>query len=222
MIKNVSTRILLLFLLFLAGCLNYTQITTIKTDGSGKMFVHYWMFWNSGEDSLVIDKLGIFNRDSILVEFSSSHNNISNIEVYKDYSDSTIHAKVDLTFDSIDSLNNTQAFHGANFSITEGSEETKIFSQYIQPFITGYGFETNSFIITYVYYLPGEIIGHNATSISNNKLTWEFNLEEVGGGKVISAAYVPFKLKETPVWIYIIAFLMILMVSVFMFKKKKS
>ena len=71
-----------LLALYLTSCLNYTQITTIKTDGSGEMFIHYWMKWEDKRDSVLLNKLHIFNEDSIKSEFSSQHNSIDRIETF--------------------------------------------------------------------------------------------------------------------------------------------
>ena len=213
---------IILFSLILPGCLNYYQETTIKTDGSGEMFVHYWMKVVTIQDSLLVNQFNIFNPDSIRKEFSSEFNRVENVEVYNDGNDSTIHAKVELTFQSIDSLNNTKAFREANFSLRDGAAGQKIFSQFIAPTATGFGFDASLFTITYIYYLPGEIITHNAMEKSSNKLTWRYKLSEIGMGKTLTATYRPFKLKETPVWIYVLALIVLSVVIVFLFRKNKT
>ena len=213
---------IILFSLILPGCLNYYQETTIKTDGSGEMFVHYWMKVVTIQDSLLVNQFNIFNPDSIRKEFSSEFNKVENVEVYNDGNDSTIHAKVELTFQSIDSLNNTKAFREANFSLRDGAAGQKIFSQFIAPTATGFGFDASLFTITYIYYLPGEIITHNAMEKSSNKLTWRYKLSEIGMGKTLTATYRPFKLKETPVWIYVLALIVLSVVIVFLFRKNKT
>ena len=213
---------IILFSLILPGCLNYYQETTIKTDGSGEMFVHYWMKVVTIQDSLLVNQFNIFNPDSIRKEFSSEFNRVENVEVYNDGNDSTIHAKVELTFQSIDSLNNTKAFREANFSLRDGAAGQKIFSQFIAPTATGFGFDASLFTITYIYYLPGEIITYNAMEKSSNKLTWRYKLSEIGMGKTLTATYRPFKLKETPVWIYVLALIVLSVVIVFLFRKNKT
>jgi|GEM_PF-258399 len=207
-------------LFFINGCLNYTQITTIKKDGSGSMFIHYWMKWTSHRDSLIVEQLGIFNKDSVHKEFSSEYSAIRNVEVYKDFYDSTIHAKIELNFSSLDSLNATPAFRKSELSIKDGAKNTKIFSQFIPPIATGFGFESKNFLITYIYYLPGEILSHNARDIVRNELTWKYNLDEIGTGKYITATYRPFKLKETPIWIYISGLFVLIVVIVYLFSKR--
>lgn len=218
MLKRFSNISFLL--LFITGCLDYTQVTTIKTDNSGTMFIHYWMKWDSPKDSLIVEELGIFVQDSVYKEFSSEYSSIKNVEVYRDYNDSTIHAKVDLEFQSLDSLNTTKAFRGSELSIKEGEKNTKIFSQFIQPIATGFGIESKDFSLTYIYYLPGEILSHNATEVSRNKLTWKYTLDEIGTGKFITASYRPFKLKETPTFIYYCALFVLIIVIIFVFSKR--
>lgn len=211
---------LVFFLLFLNGCLNYTQITTIKKDGSGNMFIHYWMKWNSPKDSSLVEQLGIFSKDSVYNEFSSEYSSIKKVEVYKDLNDSTIHTQVSLDFNSLDSLNLTPAFRKSELSIKDGTKNTKIFSQFVPPIATGFGFNSKNFSITYIYYLPGETLSHNATEIETNKLTWKFSPDDIGTGKYITATYRPFKLKETPIWIYFCALAVFMVVIVFLFSKR--
>ena len=218
--RKIFSVLLLFSILFISGCLNYTQITTIKKDGSGNMFIHYWMKWTSPKDSSIVEQLGIFSKDSVLKEFSSQYSHIQKVEVYKDFNDSTIHSQVSLDFNSLDSLNLTPAFRKSELSIKDGAKNTKIFSQFVPPIATGFGFDSKNFSITYVYYLPGETLNHNATDIDRNKLTWQYALDDIGTGKYITATYRPFKLKETPTWIFICALVVFIVVVVFLFSKR--
>ncbi|MBM4170754.1 MAG: hypothetical protein FJ214_02650 [Ignavibacteria bacterium] len=217
MIKNIFAFI---FLITLSSCLNYTQITTIKLDGSGNMFIHYWMQWTSTKDSIIVEQLGLFDKDSVYKEFTSQYNNITNVEVYRDFNDSTIHSKIEFQFSSLDSLNSIQVFRDSKLSIKDGEKNTKIFSQFIKPIATGFGIENSKFSLTYIYYLPGEILNHNATEIERNKLIWKYNLSEIGSGKFVTATYRPFKLKETPDWIYISALFVLVIVVIYLFNKR--
>jgi hypothetical protein len=213
--------IALLFIsVLMTGCLNYTQVTTIKTDGSGKMFIHYWMKWTSQRDSIIVEQLGLFNPDSVRKVFTSGFNKLTSVVTYRNYSDSTIHAQVEFEFTNLDSLNSTPVFRDSKLSIKEIDDNTKVFSQFIKPVATGFGFESGNFSLTFIYYLPGEILNHNATEITRNKLTWKYTLDEIGTGKYITATYRPFKLKETPPWIYYAALFVLLTVIVFLFTKR--
>ena len=214
--------ILFSYLLTITACLNYTQVTTIRTDNSGKMYIHYWMHMDPELDSLLLTKLGLFNEDSLNQIFEADFTNLNYTSVYHDYTDSSLHAQIEFTFTNFDSLNLLQFFKHSELSVKEGPEDTRIFSQFIQPITTSFGMFDKSLTVSYVYYLPGEILSHNANSLSRNKLTWIFSLENIGTGKTITANYVPFRLKETPPWIYYLAGVVIVIVLIFLLRKGKK
>ncbi|MDZ7766744.1 MAG: hypothetical protein U5K00_20375 [Melioribacteraceae bacterium] len=220
MSKRLVILLSLIFLLF-TSCLNYNQVTTIKTDSSGEMFIHYWMQWEDKQDSVWLKRLHIFNEDSIRTEFSSNQNNIERIETFLNYKDSTIHAQIEFEFQNFDSLKYTKAFEGANFTLVDGPEETKVFSQFISPFATGFGVKSDKFKISLTYYLPGEILEHNAHKKSRNKLTWDYTLSDIGTGQKITAKFRPFRLKETPEWVYYSTLFVLIVVIFYLFKDVK-
>ena len=219
--KKYRPLVFALLLTFLSGCLNYEQVTVVKTDSSGEMFIHYWIKWNSSKDSLVLMNLEIFNTDSMYNKFSSSFTIINDLQVYRNFKDSTLHAKVEFEFSNFDSLNTLAVFKGREFSIKDGPENTKLFSQSVSNYASGWGSDKSEPHINYIYYLPGEIIKHNAHLLSNNKLTWSFDSENLSKEKYLTATYRPFKLKETPLWIYLSALFVLFIVVVYMFSRKK-
>lgn len=211
-----------IFIFIITGCLNYNQDVTIYPDGSGKMQVNYWMKFSDTASVATILKLEIFNPDSIKKEFSSKFVKLLNVQTFSDSTDSTIHAIIDISFNLIDSLNTVNAFAQSNFRLEDGASGQKIFSQFIPPVTTGFGINGNQFRVNYNYDIRGEIITHNATNKSGNILTWSYSLSEIGRGKTISVTFKPYKLKETPYWIYILAGLVLLIVIFFLLKKKKD
>lgn len=211
------------FLLILfQGCLNYIQDINLYSDGSGKMRISYWMKLPDSESMKILDTIGLFNADSIRNQFSSKYNKITDVEVYSDTTDSTTHAKIEFTFNHIDSLNNTKAFSDEHFSLEDGAAGQKVFTQFIPPFATGFGFDSGDFIVTYKYTFGGDIITHNATREDGRVLIWEYKLSEIGNGKTIAVTFKPYKLKETPYWIYYLSGVVLLIVIIFLFKKKKD
>jgi len=219
--NNLKKLILLPFLFLLAGCLNYIQDVNLFADGSGKMRISYWVKLPDNEKLKVLDKIGLFTPDSIRNEFTSPHNTIEDIQAYTDSTDSTTHAIIDLTFQHIDSLNNTKAFSSSNFTLKDGSSGLKVFTQSIQPIATGFGLDANNFRVTYKYTFAGDVILNNATDTEGRTLIWSYSLAEIGNGKTISVTFKPFKLKETPFWIYILMGAVLLIVIIFLVRKKK-
>lgn len=182
-------------------------------------------FWTKMPDNVgakILDNVGIFNPDSIRKEFSSKYTHINKIHVYTDSTDSTTHAVIEMTFTHIDSLNKMRAFSASNFSLKDGAEGQKIFSQFIPPLATGFGINSNAFHETYKYTFGGDIISDNAMRHDGRVLIWKYSLADIGGGKTISVTFRPFKLKETPPWIYALSGLVLLIVIIFLFKKKRD
>lgn len=218
--KNFLSVVLLAFLL--AGCINYEQRVLIYPDGSGNMEIHYWMHIPDSTAAKSVANLGIFIPDSIRNEFSSPFVKILDITSHSDSTDSTIHSMIKIEFSSIDSLNTIKAFAQSEFSLKDGASNQKIFTQFIPPVTTGFGIDGSKFFVKYVYEIRGDIITHNAISQNKNILTWQYNLNEIGRGKTISVTFKPYKLKETPKWIYYLAGLVLLVVIFYLFRKKKD
>jgi hypothetical protein len=218
--------ILILFIFFIAislnGCLNYYQETRLYPDGSGKMHIDYWMKFVNKESEKVAENLGIFQPDSIKSEFQSRYTKIEDIVVYRDSTDSTTHTLIDLSFNHIDSLNKTKVFSESRFSFKETTGGQVDFSQFIPPIATGFGMDASNFNVTYSYIISGEIVSHNANQISGKTLTWHYKLSEIGGGKTIAVIFRPYKLKETPAWIYYLSGAVLLLVLFFLLKKRKN
>lgn len=215
--------LLLVFLLStFPGCLNYIQDVNLYPDGSGIMKINYWMKTPDSSSIKTLGKIGIFNVDTIKHEFSSPYTKIKEVKVYSDTTDSTMHSTIELSFTSIDSLNNTKAFADAHFSFKDGAAGQKVFSQFIPPIATGWGIDGSSFKIQYKYTFSGEVVQHNAQKLEKKTLVWNYNLSELGSGKTISVSFIPYKIKETPYWIYMISGLVLIIVIIFLFKKKKD
>ena len=205
-----------------SGCLNYIQDVFLYPDGTGKMKITFWTKFPDNESLKILDKIGIFNQDSIKNEFSSSFTKINSIKVYSDTTDSTTHAIIDLSFSNIDSLNKVKAFTGSEFSLKDGASGQKIFSQFISPIATGFGINGDAFHVSYKYTFAGDIITHNATDKDGRTLIWNYSLAQIGSGKTISVTFRPFKLKEAPPWIYALSGLVLLIVLIFLIRKKKD
>lgn len=214
--------LVVLTILTLTGCLNYNQDVTIYPDGSGTMQINYWMKVSDTSSVATILNLEIFNPDSIKREFSSNFVKLTDVTTFSDTTDSTIHANITLTFNHIDSLNTISALSQSRFLLEDGASGQKVFSQFIAPVITGFGIDGSNYRVTYNYNIRGEIIAHNATSESGNILTWTYTLSEIGRGKTISVTFKPYKLKETPYWIYWLAGFVLLIVIFFLLRKKKG
>lgn len=220
--KAIFALFILLVSIFFNGCLNYYQEVNLYPDGSGKMHIDYWMKFLNEESEIVAENLGIFNADSIRSEFQSRYTKIEDVVVYRDSTDSATHALIDFSFDHIDSLNKTKVFAESRFSFVEKIGGQVDFSQFIPPIATGFGIDASSLNVTYKYNISGEITSQNAHQISGKSLTWHYKLSEIGGGKTITVTFQPYKLKETPMWIFFLSGAVLILVLFFLLKKRKN
>lgn len=208
--------------LFLSGCINYEQIATVKSNGSGKMYIHYWSGFLSEQDSALFSRFSLFNEDTLQNRFSSAYTNLDNIEVYKNYSDSTVHAKVEFDFTHIDSLNNMTAFRGSEFSFKEGPDDTRLFSQTVILPTVGLGINPAAvYEFSYTYYFTGNVLSHNGNLEQSNKVVWEYSSDSIPQERNITVSFRPYKLDATPIWIYILALVVIVVVIGYVFSQKK-
>ncbi len=221
-ILKLKYIVLLLIPFLVIGCLNYIQDVNLYADGSGVMRISYWMKSIRNENSAIVEKFGLFNSDSLRNAFQSPYNIIEDVEVYTDSTDSTMHSIIDLSFTSIDSLNNHKSFKEYRFSLKDGAAGQKIFSQFIPPVATGFGVNRSDFNIQYKYTFGGEIITHNAQDKEGRTLIWNYTLDDIGSGKTILVTFKPFKLKQTPYWIYVLSGIVLLVVIIFLFRRKKD
>ena len=208
-----------LIILYLSGCLNYEQVTILHTDGSGEMYAHVWKSFRLTSDSTFNN---FFNEDSLKKGLDSNYVKTDNLEIYKDFRDSTIHAKIEISFQLIDSLNNIEIFRGLNFSFKRIDSKHIEFSQNNYFHFIAAAPDTESVTVEYIYYIPGEVVEHNADDLSNNKLSWKFDKSSGFSKPKLYAKFIPFKLKETPLWIYLSALFVLVVVIVYLLKKRDS
>lgn len=220
-IQLIIKIISIAYLFFISGCLNYIQDVNIYPDGSGKMSMHYWSNLPYDIDSEQLKNLTFFNPEFLKKEFTSEYYKLEGIKVYTDSVDGTTHAIINITFDNIDSLNNSKTFKNSNFSLKEDDEGIMTFSQNVPPIEYSFKSDSSKYAITYKYTFYGKVYDNNSQEKEGNTLIWKFRPNEIDSNKTIYAKYKPFKLKETPEWIYILTGTVILIVMFFLLRKSK-
>jgi hypothetical protein len=223
--KTILFAIILFFTtaFVFADTVNYHQEVSLYPKGDGKLSIHYWMNMAKGKDIPAIEQVHLFNPNLIDTMNTSKAVHIDNMIVYADTLDSTLHCKIEVRFDHIDSLNRIIFFRDSLFNLQDGAPGQKVFTQFIPPAISIFGgFDPSNLIVTYVYDIRGEIITHNATEPPGKKLIWKYNGSELIRGKTISVTYRPYKLKETPAWIFALSGTVLLVVIIFLVRKRKN
>lgn len=216
-------KIFLVSILFsFAGCLNYKQDVILNPDGSGQMKIEYWKKLQDDGSRNMVNNFGIFSPDSIRNKFSSRYSKVESVVVNVDSSDTTTHAIIELSFNRIDSLNRTKMFVDSKFRFKEETSGQIEFSQFVLPIATGFAISADEYSVGYRYTFPGTIINHNAHQVTENTLTWNYSLAEIGVGKSIEVTFRPFKLDKTPDWIYMLTGAVLALVIFFLFRRKRG
>lgn len=217
--KSLIYIFLITLTFIITSCLDYEQRTNINKDGDGRMHITYRM--KLPVDSVLIKSL--FNEDTLKASIKKTFTSGINVKVTQDtVKDSVMIADLEFSFNSVDSLNQITIFANSNYSYKDGAPGQKIFTQFIPPVTTGFGFIADSFYVMYSYKFKGEIIAHNATAQKEDELIWKYKLDEIGKGKTITATLKPYKINETPTWIYVMMGVVLLSVIIFLFRKKKD
>lgn len=224
--------LLTFFALVFNGCLDYYQETEFNKDGAGKMFIEYSMkkkpsmidtnLTTAQNDSVIATKIIYFNKDSVKNLYTSPIVNNLDVKVFSKASDSTLHAQISFKYQDINKLVEVKTLAQFQFSYSDGAEGQKIYKQFVPPMSFGFGGVDTNLRATFVCYLPGEIITHNASELKRNKLTWSFKQSEIGSGKTLTATIKPFKLNETPKWLYYVLASVLLIVLFFLIKRGRS
>ncbi|MCH7973071.1 MAG: hypothetical protein IH949_04160 [Bacteroidetes bacterium] len=183
------------------------------------MSLHYWsnLLYDINSDEL--KHLTYFNTDFLKKEFSSKYYKLEEIKLYTDSTDGTTHAIINITFNSIDSLNYSRTFQDSKFSLIDDGTGIKIFTQKIPSINDSLASDSSKYSITYKYTFYGKIYDDNSTEKDGKTLIWKFKPNEIGSGKTIYVKYKPFKLKETPEWIYILMGIVIIIILFFLLRR---
>lgn len=166
---TLSLLLLISSLMILSGCVNLEQKTSLKSDGSGTMKIHYW----SKSSNITGDELAGFGftEDKIKQNYSSSNTETENISIEKKDSDSTTHVNLDLKFKDINKLTDAKAFAKIKASWKEGKDGMEF--KYILNADTSNAkqFGMESYKLNYEFEFPSEVISTNG-KMDGNKVSW--------------------------------------------------
>lgn len=213
---------LLLFSLFLQGCLTFTQKMHINRDGSGLVTVDYCTIFPVDSLAPGIADAGLFSEDSIRAHFSYPGVELLDVSLASDKDDGSRQATISMSFSSLDSLMEMEAFRGANFSFRKDDDENIRFSQTVQPTPSVFGADTAQTAAIYKFTVSGKILEHNADSLDGEVMIWEYSLGELEEAHTINIFFAPYKLDRTPVWIYYAAGFVLLVVFFFLLRSKRK
>ena len=171
--------------LFVLGCINYEQTTTIKSDGSGSMEIHYWI----NESIALTGSQGnfAFDKENVNKQYEAIGIKVKDVRIESISADSTRHVRVKLDFADITQLSKAAGFKSSGFEWTRDGNRITFKQNHHTSGENSESFGLDKFTFTYVYTFPGEIISTNATSFSGRRAEWKFKLSDLSSDRSLIA-----------------------------------
>ena len=141
---------------YLSGCVNFEQKTTLAKDGSGSMKIHYW---TKHVKNITSDELqGFpFSESKVKDTYGTGGNEISNIKIEeKDEADTTKHVTFDLKFKDINKISEAKGFSKIKASWTEGKEGMEFKYVLAKDTSSSGSMGASDYKLTYEFEFPGD------------------------------------------------------------------
>lgn len=173
----IISSLLMVFALYLAGCVNVEQKTTLKQDGSGSMKVHYWTKMSNVKSS---SDLGGFSFDEAKAKqnYTSSNTEVKGVKVEEKLDDSTKHVTVDLTFKNINDISSAKGFEKVKAAWKEGKEGMDFSYTLAKDTSNAKNMGASDTKLNYEFEFPAEVLKTNGRK-DGQKVVWEKTLADL-------------------------------------------
>lgn len=166
-------------MLYLSGCVNYDQKTTLNADGSGSMKIHYWSKMSNFSMGTALGKFD-FDEKKAKENYSSSNTEVKSISVEDKLDDSTRHVNIELTFKDINKLPDAKGFSGVKPSWKESADGMELKYILLKDTSAAKNMGASEYTVTYTFEMPAEIVSTNAASKDGKTLKWEYKVSDLG------------------------------------------
>ncbi len=177
-LMSVLTAFIFAISIYLVGCVNYDQKTTLKEDGSGSMKIHYW---SSMKNFSMGTTLGKFEFDEAKAKdkYKSSNTDVTSIKVEEKLDDSTKHVNIDLTFKDINKLSDAKGFESAKVTWKEHKDGMELKYTLLQDTSAAKQMSASDYKVTYEFTMPSEIVSTNGTK-DGQTVKYSYTLADLG------------------------------------------
>lgn len=168
--KFVPILLVFAFGLYLAGCVNLDQKTTLNNDGSGSMKVKYW----TKSSNVSGDELAGFGFTEAKVKsnYTSSSTDPSDIKIEKNTTtDSLITVTLSVKFKDLNKLSDAKAFSKIKASWQKGKDGMDFKYTLLQDTSNAKQMGMSDYKLIYEFELPGEVTATNGKK-DGQKVTW--------------------------------------------------
>jgi hypothetical protein len=181
--KITSYRIFSFFLLlvafgiYLSGCVNVNQKTTINADGSGAIKLEYWTKMSNLTSSTDLGDFS-FEEAKAKTNYTSSNSDVSNVKVADKLDDSTKHVTMDISFKNLNDLPKAKGFEKITSSWKEGKEGMDFKYTLLKDTSAADNMGASDIKLTYEFTFPGEVLSTNGTK-TDKTVKWEKSLSDL-------------------------------------------
>jgi hypothetical protein len=168
--KIVPFLLVFAFGLYLAGCVNLDQKTTVNSDGSGSMKIKYW----TKSSNVSGDELAGFGFTEAKVKsnYTSSSTEPSNIKIEKNTTtDSLITVNLELKFKDLNKLSDAKAFSKIKSSWAKGKDGMDFKYTLLQDTSNAKQMGMSDYKLVYEFEFPGEVLATNGKK-DGQKVSW--------------------------------------------------
>lgn len=161
----------ILCLVFVNGCVNVDQKTTLKSDGSGSIKLHYW---TSMKNLSMGDEIGgfSFSESGVKGNYTATGIEPSDIKISENTEDSTKHVNLNVSFKDFNKLSDAKGFAKTKQSWAKGKDGMDFKYTLLKDTANAGGMGMEEFKLNYEFSMPGEVIVTNATSKDGTNLKW--------------------------------------------------
>lgn len=163
---------------YLAGCVNYDQKTTLKDDGSGSMKIHYWSSMKNFSMGTTLGKFD-FEEAKAKEKYTSPNTEVSSVKVEEKLDDSTKHVYIDLTFKDINKISDAKGFEGVKATWKDVSDGKELKYTLLKDTSAAKQMSASDYKVTYEFTMPSEIVSTNGTKDGQN-VKYSYTLADLG------------------------------------------
>lgn len=167
-----------MFALYLSGCVNYDQKTTLKDDGSGSMKIHYWSSMKNFSMGTTLGKFE-FDEGKAKDKYKSGNTDVTSIKVEEKLDDSTKHVYLDVTFKDINKLADAKGFESVKVTWKEANDGMELKYTLLADTSAAKQMSSSDYKVTYEFEMPSEIISTNGTK-DGQKVKYSYTVADLG------------------------------------------
>ena len=168
--KFVPILLVFVFGLYLSGCVNLEQKTTLNSDGSGSMSIKYW----TKSSNVSGDELAGFGftDEKVKANYTSSSTEPANIKIEKNTNtDSLITVTLDVKFKDLNKLSDAKAFSKVKTSWVKGKDGMDFKYTLLQDTSNAKQMGMSDYKLVYEFTFPGEVLTTNGKK-DGQKVSW--------------------------------------------------